>query len=93
VDQCVPAGCSHLPAECGDGIDLTVTTGPFNASITLSYWGGEAPFRIYRSGSPVGLADLANSLGISGDNSWTDPQPGLPPAGGVSYYLVGHDSP
>ena len=61
-------------ALADDGIQLhAARQGP--QDVRLDWTGGAPDYRIYRSASPVGLASLANQIGLTSASSWVDSSP------------------
>jgi protein involved in polysaccharide export with SLBB domain len=81
---CVAAAGGALAAGPGDGVRVTVTQGPGPGEITLTWTGGQPTFEVFRSNSPVDVANPANKLGETSDRTWID----APPPGAIFYYQV-----
>jgi hypothetical protein len=77
-------GAPELRALPLDLLALSVTRGPTQDQVTLSWTGGLAPYSVYRSAAPSGLVSPGNVVAVTNTPEWID----NPPAGVIFYYEV-----
>jgi hypothetical protein len=78
------AAAFPVRADVPDGIDLLLSRGPGDGSVTLRWTGTIPTYTVFRSTDPATVVGPGKRLGDTSDNSWVD----TPPAGQVFYYLV-----
>ncbi len=67
-----------------DGLTLSVRSGFVPGEVRLDWTGGTPTFSIYRSSSPLNVADPANKIGETSGRAWLDTPPDAP----IIYYVV-----